>query len=220
MTSSSGTGGSSGSEDSSSSLEVPAAAIEAAGYPSSFADGPIYPEVDVYVLYGVDRRYGVSVPGTDVCLEGDQLRSKQRFAVTETRTDLTKCYPRDLGDEPEGVICPPEAETKIVHSNQYLVSPVAYTVNTCLEYDKSHCYMRDLGEDYETEVCRVGFEYKGIWAEGTIFEYKCSTSASRTYRHGLQFSIRWITDIYEIDESPRLKKREVYKETRTVSRCS
>jgi hypothetical protein len=116
------------------------------------------------------------------------------------------------------VICPPEAETKIVHYNQYLVSPVAYTVNTCLEYDTSHCYMRDMGE-YEREVCRVGFAYEGIWAEGTVFEYKCSKSASRTYRHSLQFSIRWKMDIYDL-ESPRVTARQVYKETRTVSRCN
>jgi hypothetical protein len=210
--------GTGGEGESSASLKAPEAALEAVRYLGSFADGPVYPDIDVYVLYGVDPRYGVSVPGTDVCLEGDQLRSKQRFEVTETRTDFTKCRPRNSGGEPEGVFCPPEAEAKIVHSNHYLASPVAFTVNTCLEYDKSHCYMRDLGET-ELEVCRLGFAYEGIWAEGTIFQYKCSKSARRTYRHSLQFTIRWKMDMYDL-ESPRVRTREVYKETRIVPRCA
>jgi hypothetical protein len=170
------------------------------------------------VLYGPDKRQGISVPGTDVCLEGDQLRSRERFETVETITDLTKCRPRNPGGEPEGVVCPPEAETRIVHYNQYLSSPVAYTVNTCLEYDKSHCYMRDLGEK-DMEVCRVEFTYEDLWAEGTIFEYKCTKSVSRTYRHNLQFNIRWKMDFYDFD-SPRARTRQVYTETRTVSPCS
>jgi hypothetical protein len=192
--------------------------LDAVAYLGSFADAPVYPDIDVYVLYGTDKRNGIAVPGPDVCLDGDQLRSKQRFTFTETITDYDKCRPRDPGGEPEGLLCPPEAETKITHYDQYLVSPVAYTVNTCLEYDNSHCYMRDLGEK-DLEVCRVEFAYEGIWAEGTVFAYKCTKWASRTYRNNLQYDIRWKMDVYDFD-GPRVKTRQVYKEIRTVPRCS
>jgi hypothetical protein len=185
----------------------------------SFDGGAIYPKIDFYILYGVDKRVGISVPGTEVCIEGDQLRTKERTTITEVKTDYSKCRYLDLpgDDDPPKTICPPEAETRIVHFNHYASSPLAYTVRTCLEYDLSHCYDAEPGGEREREVCPVDFQYEGIWADRTIFAYKCAKSEARTYRHPLQYNIRWIMEV-EIDN--RLRKREVYRESQSVPTCN
>ena len=213
-------GGSSGSErDSFSGVEIPAYVIDAARFRSSFDHGAIYPEIDFYILYGVDKQTGINVPGTEVCIEGDQLRTKERMTITEIKTDYFKCRYLDVpgDDDPPKLICPPEAETRVVHFNHYASSPLVYTIRTCLEYDRAHCYDADPGGEGESEVCRVNFQYEGIWAEGTIVGYKCTKSEARTFRHPLQYNIRWMMEV-EIDD--RLRKRQIYRETRPVPPCN
>lgn len=115
------------------------------GKPPGYAhptEGAIYAKVDSYTLYPGDMDQGISIPGTDVCIEGEQLRSKERFTLAETKTDLDKCRILDLGDD-ERVTCPPQADTRIVWFDGYLTAPMAYTLNTCLEYDTSHCFIRE-----------------------------------------------------------------------------
>ena len=194
-----------------SPAEIPAAAVRAAGFQSSFDDGAIHPEVDHYTLDGIN------IPGPDVCIEGDQIRTKERLTFTRTITDLSRCRVIDLGGDTEKVVCPPQADTKLVTFEGYPSSPVAYSVKVCLLYDKSNCYMRDLGDGMEREVCRVDFKYDGTWAEGTIFEYRCLKSEIHTYRHPLEYNIRYFSE-REIDN--RLRRREVYRETRSVLPCN
>jgi hypothetical protein len=197
-------------EPSTKAAEIPAAATRAAGFQSSFGDGAIHPEVDQYTLDGIN------IPGTDVCREGDQIRTKERLTFARTITDHSRCRVMDLGGDSEKVICPPQADTKVVTFEGYLKSPVTYSVKVCLAYDKSNCYMQDLG-DGEREVCRVNFKYEGAWAEGTIFEYKCTKSETRTYQQPLQYNIRYFSE-REIDN--RLRRRQVYRETRSVPSCN
>jgi hypothetical protein len=188
--------------------------IDAAG----FYEGIIYLEIDFYILYGIDKRIGIPVPGTEVCIEGDQLRTKERMLITEVETDYSKCRVVDFGDDtPPKTICPPEAETRIVHFNHYASSPLVYSIKTCLEYDQSHCY--DAGDEGEREICRVDFQYEGIWAEGTIFDYKCTKSEARTYRHPLQYTIRYMVGAGHDNEDGRARPREVYRESVPVEKC-
>lgn len=205
-----------------SGIEIPSYVIDAAGFRSRFDDGGIYPEIDSYVLYASDKRIGIPVPGSEVCVEGDQLHTKERMMITETKTDHSKCHVVESGDRvPLKEICPPEAESRTVHFNYYASSPVEYSVRTCLEYDRSNCYIAGAGDDGEREVCRVDFRYEGIWAEGTIFDYKCTKSEARTYRHPLQYEIRWIMEVHiPGTDSDRQAKRQVHQETRSVEPCS
>jgi hypothetical protein len=198
---------------------VPAAAIEAAGSRDPYA-GDIYAEPQFYTLYANDTRQAINVPGTDVCIDGNQLRSKEQFTIAETKTNFDKCWIRDLGGDKEKLICPREAETQVVHFNHYLVSPLVYTVRTCLLYDKANCYMRYADDSPEREMCRIDFQYEGIWADDTMFHYKCARSQPNTYRHSLQYTVRWFMEILQRGEPERLRKREVYRETRSVPRCS
>ena len=111
-----------------SGAEIPSYVIDAAGFRSRFDDGGIYPEIDSYVLYGVDKQMGIPVPGTEVCVEGDQLHTKERTTITEVKTDHSKCRVVELGDRvPLKEICPPEAHTRIVHINHYASSPLVYS---------------------------------------------------------------------------------------------
>jgi hypothetical protein len=212
-------GGSAGSErDAFSGVEIPPYVIDAAGFRSRFDAGGIYPETDSYVLYGDDKKIGIPVPGTEVCVEGDQLRTKERMTLTEIRTDYSKCRALEFGDDvPPKIICPPEAETRIVNFNHYASSPLVYRVSTCLEYDWSHCYEADAGGEGDRWICPVDFKYEGIWAVGTIFAYKCAKSEIRTYRHPLQYDIRWIM---EVEINDRLRKRQIYRETKSVPPCN
>ena len=73
--------------------------IDAAGFRSRFDDGGIYPEIDSYVLFGDDKKIEVPVPGTEVCIEGDQLHTKERMTITEIKTDHSKCRFVESGDE-------------------------------------------------------------------------------------------------------------------------
>ena len=214
-------GRSSGSEiDHFSGIEIPSYVIDAAGFRSSHNDGGIYPDIDLYVLYAIDKQIGISVPGTEVCIEGDQLHTKERMMITETKIDHSKCRSVESGeDAPPKVICPPEAQIQVVHFDHYASSPLVYSVRTCMEYDRSHCYMAGAGGEGEREVCRVNFQYQGIWAEGTIFDYKCTKSEVRTHRHPLHYGIRWIMEITS-GNGEGLSKKQIYQETRTVQPCN
>lgn len=201
--------------DSFSGEEIPGYVIDAAGHRPSDA-GAIYPEVDKYVLYGANKRTPINVLGTDVCFDGEFLRSKEATTISEIKTDYSKCRYLDFGDESVAVRCPPEAQTKIIHHNSYLSSPLVYSVRTCLEYDTSHCHLTT-AEETEREVCRVDFEYDGIWAEGTKFFYRCAKSETRTYQQPLRYNVRWFMEVYI--EERGLRRREILRETRAVPRC-
>jgi hypothetical protein len=97
--------------DSVSGAVIPGYVIDAAGHRPPDA-GAIYPEVDKYVLYGADKRTAINVLGTDVCIEGEFLRSKEAATIAEIKTDYSKCRYLDFGDESVSVKCPPEAQTR------------------------------------------------------------------------------------------------------------
>jgi hypothetical protein len=201
--------------DSASGAVIPGYVIDAAGHRPPDA-GAIYPEVDKYVLYGADKRTPINVLGTDVCIEGEFLRSKEAATIAEIKTDYSKCRYLDFGDESVAVKCPPEARTKIIHHNSYLSSPLVYSVRTCLEYDMSNCYLTT-DQETEREMCRIDFQYEGLWSEGTKFFYRCSKSESRTYRQSLEYNIRWFMEVYI--EERGLRRREALRETRAVPGC-
>jgi hypothetical protein len=202
--------------DSASGAVIPGYVIDAAGHRPQDA-GAIYPEVDKYVLYGADKRTAINVLGTEVCTEGEFLRSKEAATIAEIKTDYSQCRYRDFGDESVSVKCPPEAQTKIIHHNSYLSTPLVYSVRTCLEYDTSNCYLTT-DQETEREMCRIDFEYEGLWTEGTKFFYRCSKSESRSYRQPLEYNIRWFMEVYI--EERGLRRREVLRETRAVPRCA
>ena len=167
-------------------------------------------EVDHYVLEGMN------IPGTDLCVAGDQLRTKGPITITQVKTDHSKCRVRTRGDE-EKEICPPEARSEVVFFQGQLTSPLSYSVNTCREYDKSHCRVRGLGTDREREFCKVDFKYQGVWAADTILDYKCINSETVTYRHPLEYNIRYMVDVPRNDH---IASREVHRITQSIPQCS
>ena len=202
--------------DSASGAVIPGYVIDAAGHRPPDA-GAIYPDIDKYVLYAADKRTPINVLGTDVCIEGEFLRSKEAATIAEIKTDYSKCRYLDFGDESVSVKCPPEAQTRIIHHNSYLSTPLVYNVRSCLEYDTSNCYLTT-DQETEREMCRIDFEYEGLWAEGTKFFHKCSKSESRTYRQPLEYNVRWFMEVYI--EERGLRRREVLRETRAVPGCA
>lgn len=200
--------------DSFSGAEIPGYVIDAAGHRPPDA-GAIYSHIDHYVLYGADKRAPTNVLGTEVCFDGEYLRSMEATTLSEIKTDYSKCNYLDFGDEAVTVKCPPEAQTKIIHYNSYLSSPLVYSVRTCLEYDTSNCYVT-ADQETEREMCRIDFEYEGLWAEGTKFFFRCAKSETHSYRQPLEYNIRWFMEI-ELDE--RLRRRGFLQERRTVPRC-
>jgi hypothetical protein len=202
--------------DSASGAVIPGYVIDAAGHRPPDA-GAIYPEVDKYVLYAADKRTPINVLGTDVCIEGEFLRTKEAATIAEIKTDYSQCRYLDFGDESVSVKCPPEAQTKIIHHNSYLSTSLVYSVRSCLEYDTSNCYLTT-DQETEREMCRIDFQYEGLWAESTKFFYRCSKSESRTYRQPLEYNVRWFMEVYI--EERGLRRREVLRETRAVPRCA
>ena len=168
-----------------------------------------YVEVDHYVLEGMN------IPGTDLCIAGDQLRTKGPITITQVKTDHSKCRIRTRGDE-EKEICPPGARSEVVFFQGQLTSPLSYSVNTCREYDKSHCRVRGLGTDREREYCKVDFKYQGVWAADTTFEYKCTNSETVTYRHPLVYNIRYLV---EFERDDRIVSKEVHRITQSIPQC-
>ena len=202
-------------KDSFSGAEIPGYVIDAAGHRPTDG-GAIYPEVDKYVLYSPDLRMSRSVPGTDVCIDGNIMRSKDAIVIAETKTDYSKCSYFDKGDDSIPTLkCPAGALTKIVHYDSYLSSPLRYSVRACLLYDTSNCYDVQV-EDTERQMCRVDFQYEGLWLEGTKFHHLCLQSEARTYEQPLRYTVRWFMEV-EVQE--RLRRREILRETRTVPGC-
>jgi hypothetical protein len=209
--SSSGTGGPSPADT--SAVAIP----DSLQFTTSPYEGEVYVRVDFYVLYGTHTRQGINVPGNQICIDGDLLRTKERITITQTITDISKCYSRDHGDD-EKMICPPEARTKTVVFDGHLSSPVTYSFNICLLYDKSNCFWQDPGDGPEREVCHPGSDYPGIWAEGTMFRYTCTKSQTQTYSHPLQYNVRFMRDI-EFPDS-RMRPRLLLAESRPISPCN
>ena len=158
----------------------------------------------------------MNIPGTDVCITGDQLRTKRPVTITQLKTDHSKCRIRKRGDE-ETEFCPPEARSEVVALQGYLAAPVSYSVQTCREYDTSHCRVYKRGQDREREYCKVDFKYEGVWAADTIFQYKCINSESVTYRHPVEYNIRYMVDVARND---RIISREVHRVTQSIPQCN
>lgn len=169
-----------------------------------------YPEVDHYVLQGMN------IPGTDLCIAGDQLRTRAPVTITQVKTDYSKCRIRTRADR-EIEFCPPEARSEVIVPLGFLASPLSYTVNTCREYDKSHCRVLGRGTDREREYCRVNFKYEGVWDAGTIFEYRCVNSASVTHKHPLEYNIRYMVEFFKNDH---LVAKEVHRVKQTIPHCT
>jgi hypothetical protein len=178
-------------------------------------EGEIFVEVDFYVLYSDYMSAGINVPGHEICLEGNRLRTIHPVAFQQTKTDNSKCYPLPYG-EPERIHCPPDAHT-VITTRTFLTSPVKYSINVCLAYDKSNCDWRDPGDGPEKEVCTPGSEYKGMWAAGTLFHYRCTKYDAQHYEHPLRYGVRFVRDIEFPEERPR--RRVVQSETRQIAAC-
>jgi hypothetical protein len=180
-------------------------------------ESEVYAQVDFYTLFTPDFRRSVNVPGNQICLENGTIRTIERQIIKETLTDISKCRYDNMGDDQEKMRCPSEAHTTVVSYDNYLSSPVSYTVNVCLLYDKSNCYWNYPDDGPEREVCRAAGEYLGIWAHGTMFQYKCTKSASQAYTHPLEYEVRFLQDV-EFPEHG-LRRRLVQREKRPVLRC-
>jgi hypothetical protein len=141
-------------------------------YYRSRIGGSYYAEVDHYVIQGM------SIAATEICVAGDELRTKGPLTITQIQTDHAKCRTSRSNDR-EREICPPEASRDVVIFQGPLASPIAYSVNTCREYDTSHCKVYARGTDREREYCRVNFKYEGVWDAGTIFQYKMHKFSGR-----------------------------------------
>jgi hypothetical protein len=166
-------------------------------------------EIDRYMIQGQ------SIAGTELCIAGDQLRTKQSFLISQIVTDYSKCRIRKRGDE-EVEICQPDAKSEVVVFDGHLTSPISYGVNVCLDYDKSHCRIRKRGDD-QIEICQVDFNYEGLWAKGTIFEYRCTKSETQIQRHPLRYIIRYMAEIAAGEEIKRPKEK--YRVTKSIPQC-
>jgi hypothetical protein len=180
-------------------------------------ESEVYAQVDFYTLYTPDFRMSVNVPGNQVCLEGNIIRTIERQVISHTVTDISKCRYDDMGDDQEKMRCPAEANTTVISYNNYLSSSISYSVNVCLVYDKSNCYWNYPDDGPEREVCRTGDEYHRIWAQGTMFHYKCAKSAIQTYTHPLEYEVRFLQDVEFPDHG--IRRRLVQREKRPVLPC-
>ena len=178
-------------------------------------ESEVYVEVDSYALFTSDFRLALNVPGNQVCLDGNILRTYEREVMTRTVTDISKCHFEDYSDQ-DVMRCPREAHTTVTTYNNYLSSPVTYSVNVCLLYDQSNCRWIYPDDGPEREICRP-VDYHGIWAQGTKFHYRCTKSTSQIHSHPLQCEVRFVQDI-EFPEQ-RLRKRILLKEKRSVPSC-
>jgi len=178
-------------------------------------ESEVYVEVDSYALFTSDFRVALNVPGNQVCLDGSVLRTYEREVITRTITDISKCRFEDHSDQ-DVMRCPKEAQTTVTTYNNYLSSPVTYTVNLCLLYDQSNCHWIYPDDGPEREICRP-VDYQGIWAQGTKFHYQCTKSPSQIYSHPLQYEVRFVQDV-EFPEQ-RARKRILLREKRSVPSC-
>ena len=175
----------------------------------------MYVEVDMYLLYNSNIQVGIKIPGNEICLEGDQLRTIQPVIFQETKTDLSKCRSRTRGDN-ERWICPREAH-RVISTSMFLSSPVTFNINRCLVYDKSSCFWRDRADE-SIEICKAKPDYQGIWAPGTQLHYPCGKSQIQVFTHSLEYDVRFMQDI-EIREY-RPKRKVIHRETRPIRACT
>lgn len=179
-------------------------------------ESEVYAEVDFYTLFTPDLRMSVNVPGNEVCLDGEILRTYERRMITQRVTDTSKCWFEDYGDN-DRMRCPKEAYRTVVSFDHYLSSPVKYTVKMCLTYDRSSCYINMRDDGPELEICRVRGTYEGIWAASTLFHYPCTRSSSQTFSHPLQYEVRFLQNVEFPEE--RMRRRLVHREKRSVPPC-
>ena len=179
-------------------------------------ESEVYAEVDFYTLFTPDFRNSVNVPANQVCLEKGIIRTIERQVISTRTTDISKCLFDDYGDNIR-MRCPKEAYTTEISYNNFLSSPVNYSVNVCLTYDRSSCYWDAKDDGPEREVCRVRGKYEGIWAQGTAFTYPCAKSTSESFSHPLQYEIRYLQRIEFPEE--RMRRRLVHREKRSLARC-
>ncbi len=99
----------------------------------------------------------------------------------------------------------------MVRSSYYLSSPINYSVNSCLVYDRSSCEWRDEGDGRDQQVCKAISPYEGIWAADTQFHLRCAKWESQAYTHPLR---------YRFASSAMLNIKSAHSQTRATSRIS
>ena len=84
-------------------------------------------------------------------------------------------------------------------------------------YDSSNCRIVRRGTDNEREICRP-VRYEGVWAMGTIFDYKCQESETRIYRHPLEYTVRHLVDMETSDG--KYRRHELRRVRHPIPQCS
>ena len=105
----------------------------------------------------------------------------------------------------------------MVRSSYYLSSPINYSVNSCLVYDRSSCEWRDEGDGRDQQVCKAISPYEGIWAADTQFHLRCAKWESQAYTHPLQYQVRFLRDV-EYQERA-FSRRVLLRESRSILPC-
>jgi hypothetical protein len=180
-------------------------------------ESEVYAEIDFYTLYTPDLRHSVNVPANQVCLEGNIIRTLERQVISHVETDISKCRYDLMGDDQEKMRCPPEAHRTVVSFNNFLSSPVNYSVNQCVAYDRSSCFWQLNDDGPDVEICRLKGKYDGIWMEGTMFHYPCAKSTTQFFSHPLQYEVRFMQDVEFPDD--RIRRRFVHREKRPLAPC-
>lgn len=82
----------------------------------------LFLDMDHYALHGPHSTIAISVPGSDVCIEGDQLRSKESMQFTDMTTDWSSCRWDLIAEDLEKVHCPDSAhKTKTLFDGYYVL---------------------------------------------------------------------------------------------------
>ena len=171
--------------------------------------GDVYYDVDSYILEGIHVR------GTNLCIDGGQLRTREPITITDWVTDRSLCRITIRGDE-QKEICPPAATKSVIRYAGHLRTPLSHSQNVCLVYDHSNCRIIRGGTDKEREICRP-VPYEGVWAMGTIFDYRCQTSEIRTYHHPVEYTVRHLVDIETSDG--RYHRKELRRMQHPIPQC-
>lgn len=178
-------------------------------------EGAVYYEVDVYILFAPGMRFGVPVPGNEICHEGSRIRTIQPFETVEKKTDISKCHILEYGEDRREE-CLAGAHS-VVKTSYHLTSPVNYSVNSCLVYDRSNCEWRDEGDGRDRQVCKAASPYDGIWAADTQFQYRCAKSESQAFSHSLHYQVRFLRDVEYQERS--FSRRVLLRESRSILPC-
>ena len=171
--------------------------------------GDVYYDVDSYILEGVHVR------GTNLCIDGGQLRTYEPITISDWVTDRSLCRIITRGDQ-EKEICPPAATKSVIRYAGHLRTPLSHSQNVCLLYDNSNCRIFRGGTDKEREICRP-VRYEGVWAIGTNFDYKCQTSEIRTYYHPIEYTVRHLVDIETSDG--KYHRKELRRVRHPIPQC-